>query len=115
MSSSHEVISAFLDDETFDSQELADALSDPAGRALLLDLVALRRLVQPAEDVPPIRVANPVRRPVWHIAAMAAAIALAVASGYVAGERRSLTDPPEAPRPTRIVHAVPFDPSGGNR
>ncbi len=42
MSSTHEVISAFLDEEPFDSEELMDALSDPAGRALLIDLVALQ-------------------------------------------------------------------------
>ena len=115
MSSSHEVISAFLDDEPFDSEELADALSDPAGRTLLLDLIALRRLVQPTEDLPPVTIANPVRRPVWRVAAIAAAIVLALASGYLVGEQRSLTESPEAPPPTRIVHAVPFDPTGGDR
>ncbi len=38
MSDSHEVISAFLDDEAFDANALAHALSEPAGRELLLDL-----------------------------------------------------------------------------
>jgi hypothetical protein len=42
----HEVISAFLDNEDFDAGELARALAQPGGRDLLLDLVALRTLVQ---------------------------------------------------------------------
>ena len=49
MSDTHAVISAFLDDEPFDPVALADALSDPAGRALLIDLLALRHIVQPEE------------------------------------------------------------------
>ena len=47
MSTTREVISAFMDDEPFDGQELAVALSEPEGRELLLDLVALRHLAQP--------------------------------------------------------------------
>ena len=115
MSNTHEVISAFLDDEPFDSQELVHALSDPAGRALLIDLVALRRIVQPTDAVPAIKVANPVRRPVWWIAATAAALFLTLAGGYVVGERRSSSSSSEAPPPTRIVQAVPFVPTGGYR
>jgi len=45
----HDVISAFLDNEPFDSQELAGALASPEGRDLLLDLIALRAIVQPEE------------------------------------------------------------------
>ena len=41
----HDTISAFLDNEPFDPQELAAALAEPEGRELLLDLVALRALV----------------------------------------------------------------------
>ena len=48
MTDRREVVSAFLDDEPFDAGELARALADTDGRALLLDLVALRSLVQPA-------------------------------------------------------------------
>ena len=53
MNDTHEVISAFLDDEPFDAGGLATALSDPAGRAVLIDLVALRHVVQPDALVPP--------------------------------------------------------------
>jgi hypothetical protein len=42
----HEVISAFLDNEPFDANELGRALGEPDGRELLLDLVALRAVVQ---------------------------------------------------------------------
>jgi hypothetical protein len=49
----HEVVSAFLDNEPFDPADLARALADPAGRQLLLDLVALRALVRDEPiDVP---------------------------------------------------------------
>lgn len=115
MSSTHEVISAFIDDEAFDPEELAIALSHPAGRTLLIDLIALRRIVQPADAAPAIRAANPVRRRPWRLAAAAAALVLALAGGYLAGERRVATASPEAPPPTRIVEAVPFVPDGGIR
>ena len=39
MNNTHDVISAFLDDEPFDSSTLAEALSEPAGRDLLIDLI----------------------------------------------------------------------------
>jgi hypothetical protein len=115
MSSKHEVISAFLDDESFDSEELLNALSDPAGRALLIDLVALRGIVQPTDGVPSARVATPVRWPVFRIAAAAAVLFLTLAGGYLVGERRAVTSSSEAPAPTRIVYAEPFVPNGGTR
>lgn len=115
MNQTHEVISAFLDDESFDSQELAIALSDPAGRSLLIDLIGLRRLVQPTDGMPPRRVVNAERRSTWRIAAMAAALFLALASGYLVSERRARIESIEAPPPSRIVQAVPFVPSGGIR
>jgi hypothetical protein len=115
MNSAHEVISAFLDDEPFDPEELADALSDPAGRTLLIDLIALRRIVQPNDAVPSLAAAKPARRPRWPIAAAAAVLFLAVAGGYLLGERRSAISSSEAPPPTRIVEAVPFVPTGGIR
>jgi hypothetical protein len=115
MSSTHEVISAFLDDEPFDPQALVAALSDPAGRALLIDLIALRRIVQPADAAPTIRRATVVWGRPWRAAAAAAMLCLALAGGYLVGERRAVTTPSEAPPATRIVEAVPFVPSGGMR
>jgi hypothetical protein len=52
----HEVISDFLDDEPFELAALARALDDPAGRALLLDAVALRRAVRDDPGVMPVAV-----------------------------------------------------------
>lgn len=114
MRSTHEVISAFLDDELFDPQELTNALSEPTGRALLIDLIALRQIVQPTEAAPAIVPTSPVRRRPWRFAAAAAAaLFLALAGGYLVGERRAVAASSEAPPPTRIVEAVPFLPNGG--
>jgi hypothetical protein len=115
VSSTHEVISAFLDDELFDPQELASALSEPSGRALLIDLIALRQIVQPTEAAPVIRAADLVRRRPWRLAAAAAVLFCALAGGYLTGERRAVTTSSEAPPPTRVVAAVPFVPAGGIR
>lgn len=115
MSSAHEVISALLDDQPFDRQQLADALNDPAGRALLIDLATLRRMVQPIEAAPEIKVSAPVRRSPWRVVAAAAMLVLALGGGYLVGERRAVTTSSEAPPPTRVVEAVPFVPSGGLR
>lgn len=41
-----DVIAAFVDNEAFDAAELARALSEPGGRELLVDLLALRALVR---------------------------------------------------------------------
>lgn len=112
MSDTHDVISAFLDDEPFDPQALATALSDPAGRALLLDLIALRRIVQPVDVVPPMTFARPPRRVFWRTAAAAAALCLALGGGYLLGERRAAGVEVAAPPATRVVQAVPFVPDG---
>ena len=111
MNDTHDVISAFLDDEPFEPQALATALSDPAGRALLIDLIGLRRIVQPADVVPPMTFARPPRRVLWRTAAAAAALSLAIAGGYLLGERSTETEV-EAPPATRVVQAVPFVPDG---
>jgi hypothetical protein len=115
MSSTHEVISHLLDDEPFDPQELAHALSDPAGRALLIDLATLRRMVQPIDATPAISGMNPARRRPWRLGAAAAMLFLALGGGYLVGERRAMATSTEAPAPTRMVQAVPFVPIGGTR
>ena len=113
MSTSYEVISAFLDAEPFDAEELDRALSEPAGRALLIDLATLRRIVQPADHVPAVQVPGVVRRPVWKTVAAAAGLLLALAGGYLVGDRRAATSHSDAPPPSRVVQAVPFVPTGG--
>jgi hypothetical protein len=115
MSSTHEVISALLDDQPFDRQQLADALNDPAGRALLIDLATLRRMVQPIDTVPAMTGENGARRRPWRVLAAAAMLFLALGGGYLVGERRAVSSTAEAPAPTRVVEAVPFVPSGGVR
>jgi hypothetical protein len=115
MSSAHDVISALLDDQPFDRRQLEDALNDPAGRALLIDLATLRRMVQPIEAAPDISASRPVRRHPWRVVAAAAMLFLALGGGYLVGERRAVTTTSEAPPATRVVEAVPFVPSGGMR
>ena len=105
MSNTHEVISAFLDDEPFDASRLAEALSDPDGRQLLIDLVSLRHLVQlESKDVSVWPVQKPRR---WALRALAAAAAvlLALAGGSLVGERRGTVETTTAPSATRVVPA----------
>lgn len=101
MSETYEVISAFLDDEAFNPTELADALSDPAGRALLIDLLALRHLTQSEGTT-----AMPVARtwPASFRAVLAvAAVLVALVGGYLGGVRQSGAAVSTAPAPTRVV------------
>jgi hypothetical protein len=104
----HAVISAFLDDEPFEPQALAAALSEPAGRTLLIDLVALRHIVQP-EAKPMAAIAGTSRwRSTLRYGAAAAAIVVALVGGYVAGDRNTAPPASEPPAPTRVVQ-----PQGG--
>ena len=114
MNDTHDVISAFLDDEPFDAKELADALSDPSGRALLIDLVALRHIVQPDERL----MAQPrERHSAWRTWLAAAAVIVALIGGYYAGERRAAVETTDPPAPTRVVQAADWQPvpDGGAR
>jgi hypothetical protein len=110
MSDAYEVISAFLDDEPFDPAQLADALSDPAGRALLLDFLALRHVVQPSHLVQPTghqplaSVERQPRRASLKAFAAAAAVFVALAGGYFVGQRERVS-PSEAPPATRVADA----------
>ena len=112
MTSTHDVISDFLDDRPFDPEALAEALDDPRGRALLIDLIVLRRIVQPADAVPAASTVPSARSRPWRVVAAAAALFLALTGGYLAGGRRAETTSIEAPAPTRVVEAVPFKPAG---
>ena len=107
MSDSHEVISAFLDERPFALQDLAATLEDPEGRALLVDLLALRRIVQPTEAVS-VATSPEVKR--WsrlRPAVAAAAIVMALASGYLVGIRRTASAAESsAPAPTRVVQVT---------
>lgn len=103
MSNTHEVISAFLDDEPIDANELAQALSEPEGRALLIDLLALRYVMQPGKEAMNFAVS---RRPSTLRSLLAvAAMAVALVGGYALGQRQSEISRLEAPPATRVVDA----------
>jgi hypothetical protein len=117
MSDTYAVISAFLDDEPFDSEALADALSDPAGRALLLDLLALRHIAQPVEAIVSVAPTSPSGRFSVRPLLAAAAMLVALAGGYFMGERRGAVDTLDPPAPTRVVQETAWQtfPTGGGR
>jgi hypothetical protein len=101
MNDTHEVISAFLDDEPFEPRELVAALSDPAGRELLIDLMALRHLAQTNGSASAI--AHKPRRPVIGALLAAAAVLVALVGGYMAGQRRTDDAFSTVPAATRVV------------
>jgi hypothetical protein len=101
----HDVISAFLDDEPFDSRELAAALGDAAGRELLIDLIALRHLTHAeGKDAPAVTARKPWQSSLRALVA-AAAVVVALIGGYVAGQRRSEAARSAPPPATRVVDA----------
>jgi hypothetical protein len=105
MSDSHEVISAFLDDEPFDANALAKALSEPSGRELLIDLLALRQLVRTeGQEVAALTAPTSWRSSLRALVAVAALV-VALAGGYLAGVRRTESGMPAAPPATRVVQA----------
>jgi hypothetical protein len=105
MNDAHEVISAFLDDEPFDPRALADALSEPAGRDLFIDLIALRHLTQMNGNDTPALTVQPPRRSSLRAFVAAAAVLVALAGGYLVGQRRGEAEMFEAPPATRVVQA----------
>ena len=107
MNIDHEVISAFLDDEPFEPQALAEALADPACRELLIDFVLLRHVAQSDESASAVAAtpALPSKRPLYLVAAAAAVVALL--GGYQLGQRQSTDDSPRPPAATRVVQSAP--------
>jgi len=106
----HEVVSAFLDDEPFDPADLARALADPCGRQVLLDLVALRTLVRDEPIAPPAHTA--VSRPKWIAVGFLAASVLFGAGAAVLLPPLLRQQPADVPpTPQRVVT---FDTGAGN-
>jgi hypothetical protein len=103
MNDPNEVISAFLDDEPFDAQQLADALSDPDGRAMLIDLLALRHVMQPGKEA--MSLAQPKKSSGLRALLAAAAVVVALVGGYALGQRQVDAGRSTAPPATRIVEA----------
>jgi hypothetical protein len=114
MSHTHEVISAFLDDEPFDPHELEQALSDADGRAQLIDLLALRHVMEPGREA--MSAMRPKRNSGLRALLAAAAVVVALVGGYALGQRQSESGRSEAPPATRVVEppaAWQQLPSGG--
>lgn len=107
MDTNHQIISAFLDDEPFEPQALADALADPAGRELLIDFILLRHVAQGEESAGVVtpKPAQPSKRPLYLAAAAAAVVALL--GGYQLGQRQSTDDSLRPPAATRVVQSAP--------
>ena len=99
----HEVISAFLDNEPFDTGELGHALGEPGGRELLLDLMALRAVVQEEaiDHGVAARIAKGPTRAWWIVSA--AAVLIAVVGGFTMGSRSEQASSKAAPAPTVVV------------
>ena len=107
MNTNDEVISAFLDDEPFEPQALAEALADPEGRELLIDFVLLRYVAESEESANAVTPTPALRskRPVYLLAA--AAVVVALLGGYQLGQRQSTDDALRAPAATRVVKSEP--------
>lgn len=107
MNTNHEVISAYLDDEPFEPQALVEALSDPAGREVLIDFVLLRHLAQSEESASVAAPASARRpqRPLYLVAA--AAVVVALLGGYQLGQWQPGDGSPRPPRATRVVQSEP--------
>ena len=112
----HEVISAFVDNEPFDANALATSLAEPGGRELLLDMLALRAVVQeegsgalPAIDLR----AHARQRRLWIATGFAAATLIFGIGGALTlktpqtapAADTQATDTP--PRPDRVVTFEP--------
>lgn len=111
-----DVISAFVDNEPFDAADLAQALAEPGGRELLLDLLALRALVQDDGAAP--APASAVLSGEWRrrerhtmLAAgfLAASILFAIGSALVLPGRMEQHRPEGPPTPVRVIT---FDAAG---
>ena len=103
----HELLSALLDREPVEPEALAAALERPEARALLVDFVRLRAVLQPDGADAPVSAALPARRTPARTMLQLAAAVLLVALGALAGHRLSPGDAEPPPEPTRVVPLVP--------
>lgn len=112
-----ETLSAWIDGEPCDPAAVDAALETPDGRAFVIEVMALRRVVQVTGETTSRPVSQPVvRRASW--IALAAAAVVCLAAGYgvarvtepeaqvpIAGIPVSLDagDAPSAPAPTHVI------------
>jgi len=88
----YDVIQAFADGEPVAPAELDAALADPEGRAHLIDLMVLRKLVKSSTAaVMPVASGRTVRHPFRWLAAAAVVLTTASVGSYFLGERSSLS------------------------
>jgi len=106
MTTNPEVISAFLDNEPFEPQALADALADPAGRDLLIDCILLRHVAQPEDAAAATPAPAPRSKRPFYLAA-AAAVVVALLGGYQLGQRQPPDESTRPPAATRVVQSEP--------
>ena len=104
MNSNCEVISAFIDDEPFEADALANALATVEGRQFLIDAIALRGLVRFDSNTTIVTRSKP---SLGRLLALAAAVILATIASFQLGQRQGLNDSMRAPEPTRVISAPP--------
>ena len=108
MTTPFEVIAAFVDGERVDPEALKQALSEPAGRDYLADIVALREVVADRTVTTPVAAVRPRRVGRW--IAAAAVVALSVGGGFALGHRTAeskAASAAAAPKPTRVIELKP--------
>lgn len=103
-----EVIAAFVDGERVESDALKLALSDPAGRDYLADIVSLREAVRvPGSAIAPAQWRSPGGKR-W--LAAAALVVVGAGAGYAIGHgsaRREAASASAAPAPNRVIELKP--------
>ena len=98
-----DLIAAFADGEPVPATELGAALAHEDARAYLIDVLALRSLVDGRPQVPAVNVAAPARSRVRWFTAAAALVVAGIAGGYSAG--RHTVTPVDVARPGAVAPA----------
>lgn len=98
----HDVISAFLDNEPFDPQELTAALATSEGRDQLIDLIALRSVVQPDQSIAALSSRR--RNRMWLLPAAATVM---LAGGYGLGQWSAKADSVALGSSTEVIAPAP--------
>lgn len=102
MTDQFEVIAAFADGERVEAEALKTALSGPDLREYLVDLLALRQVVQATEPDAAMRAPSRLRRLRW-----AAAAVLVLALGGALGYTWKASDqPPAADRVVKLERGI---------
>jgi hypothetical protein len=100
-----DVIAAFADGEHVSAADLNAALAHEDARAYLIDVLALRGLLDGRPQLPVVNVGSPARSRMRWFTAAAALIVAGVAGGYSAG-RHAVTPASDASR-AGVVAAAP--------